>query len=425
MIFRTCALAGLVLLGACGSHGGTTGSASSDGVWPGFVELGAFGRECTAAMATEPAKAVGPLHFIPCTSGESNCEELKWDGGVTYSMGGDDLLEFDLQFVRDELGQATRLLVRHHYPVGDSWGINPYEAVLYDLASGAPLAVLRNIGGRGPFGEGSDCFVVPIASTHGLWLVGAQSRSDSVLAAHIAVPGPLSSPFRAVPVDATYLSNAALAFDDRLALSQSDGKIVMAAADGSAGSAYGPGQRVWLAGVVGDRFLAVNDKGAGGPHYFVLDRTLQFAEYGGTDSLSTDGARVAFTRSGAAGLEAWTVAPSDGKSEARLLATIPPPSQQPGDPTTLGLFGSAMSDGAYVLLTNAQAFGPRTGAITANVIDIGTGSVKSDQVLSDAEGAKLGELRSVIGYAQKYVWFSQATAGNGAAKVLRVRVPGL
>ena len=39
---------------------------SQASVWPGFVEIGgALGTDCTAALAADPASAIGALTFIP------------------------------------------------------------------------------------------------------------------------------------------------------------------------------------------------------------------------------------------------------------------------------------------------------------------------------------------------------------------------
>jgi hypothetical protein len=386
--------------------------------WPGFVALSGLGDACNAALATDPASVYGPLTFIPCSSGETNCQELKWDGTVTWNPAGiGDLLVFDVQFVHDDQGRATRLLVRRHYPIGDGYGPNPYEAVLYDLSSGTPLAILRN--------TALDCFVVPVASPQGLWLAGGASRSGNVVAAYLALPDGASHhdapTFRAVSVDASFLQGAVLAFDDRIALSQSDGKIVVATAAGGDASTYGPGQRVWLSATIGDRFLTVNDKASDGLHYFTLDRSMSFAPYGGKYTLTSDGLRIAYWQSTGTGFSIWSASASDGSSAPVQLATI---AGQTSGLSSLSTFGSAMADGAYVLLTTYVEGGLQTGPITATVARLDGGGVSTGQVLSGSEtDSVLPGYRQLVGYAQRSLWFAE-TGNSGFAKILRIKAPG-
>src|SRR5262245_47736288 len=411
------------LAGQGGSGG--TGGGSPASLWPGFVEIGGgLGGGCSAALASDPAAALGPLTFIPCSSGEA-CEELKWDGAIRWDpTGSGDLLEFNLQFARDAQGLATRLLVRHHYPIGSSYGPNPYEAALYDLATGLPLAVLRNVGGRGAFGGGSDCFIVPIATRQGLWLAGGPRRSDPALAGYLATPGPTTVTLAASGADATFLFNAAFAFDDRLALSQDDGKIVLVAPDGN-GSTYGPGQRVWLEGSIRDRFLTANEAPSEGPIYFGLDYALNFTPFGGRETLLTDGANVGYVKPTEVGFEVWTVSAADGQSDARLLATLIDPNMgmSPIQAPRLTLHGTAIGDGKLVVLTYmAAAFTSDTGPLTAHVIDLSTGSEDQFRALDNSPTSLLqAGARQLLAYAGGALWFGETSVGGGMGKVLRVR----
>jgi hypothetical protein len=424
-------------LGACSSSTSSSSSpsgAASQAKWPGFVPLAGLGAGCTAALAAEPANSYGPLTFIPCSSGETNCEELKFDGALTWDpTGSGDLLVFDLEFVHDDQGRSPRLLVRHHYPLGNGNSPNPYEAVLYDLASGAPLAALRNQGtGMAQSSPGTisyssaDCFVVPVASPGGLWLAGSASQGGAVVGGYLAVPGgagaTLAAPsLQPVSVDTSFLQNAALAFDDRLALSQGDGKIVVASTTGAGGAAYGPGQRVWLSGVLGDRFLTVNDKASDGRHYFTLDRSMQFAPYGGKDELSSDGARVAYWQSTSAGVSLYGVSASDGTSGPVQLATIPPPMNVIAPLMTMG---TAMGDGLYAVLTYVSPGVVDTGPVTATVANVDTRSVASGQVFSDSQTDSLFPgYRQLFGVAQGYLWFGEVGSVGGFSKVVRVKAP--
>jgi len=403
---------------------------SQASVWPGFVEIGgALGTACTAALAADPTSAIGALSFIPCTSGEA-CEELSWDGAVHWNpTGSGDLLEFDVQFARDAQGHASRVLVRHHYAIGASYGPNPYEAVLYDVASGAPLAVLRNEGSRAPTtgssgGSGMDCVVTPIATPAGLWLAGAPGRSAETVAGFVPVPG--SAPVTLVPAgaDGTFLLNAAVALDDRLALSQNDGKIVVVSREGASQSTYGPGQRVWLQDFVGDRFLTANTVG---PAYFTLDSTLQFAPYGEQQTLVTDGARVVYVKTTDTGFEASEVSAADGVSAPGVLLTLTDPSKQPGAPfgsPVLQVFGSAIGDDTLVVLTyEAPTFTSDTGPITAHIVNLATAAVQTKVVLTNSNtSAGLNGEHRLFGYAGGALWLGEYGITGGVAKVLRVRL---
>jgi hypothetical protein len=394
--------------------------------WEGFTEIGMLGKGCTAALAKEPAKAMGPMKFVPCTSGEA-CEELAWDGAVKWAPAGEDMLVFDVRFVNDERGFATHLLLRHHYPIGDNYGPNPYEAVLYDLSTGAPVAVVRNLGTRDLPPEngtvtigGPECLVVPVSSPKGMWLVGAVGHSDStVLTGYLPLdpPQPILLPptMRQTKADATFRFNEAFAFDDRLVLSSNDGKLVAVGVDGVDTSVLGPGQRVWLSGLVGDRVLTVNDKGTV-PKYFTLDRAMQFTEYGSGQKLYTDGTNVAFWTETDVGIEAWTASASDGKPKD-LLTTIPNPM---GD--TLSVLGAVLGDGAFALLTRSNPLLSTSTAITAHVIDLSTGAHTSAVVLQNVKA--FDDPPAFLGYAQRYFWFRQESSSNSVEKIVRIKAPG-
>jgi hypothetical protein len=391
--------------------------------WPGFVDLGAFGDQCTAAIATVPASAAGPLTFIPCTSGEANCEEVKWDGAITWAPAGENLLVFDMQIVFNEAGQSTRLLLRHHYPptttAGTGYGTLPYEAVLYDLASGAPLFVLRNVGGTGPFGAGSNCFVVPVASPDGVWLAGTDGNSGKVQVAYLALPSGAFPTFRASSVDTTFVNNLAVAFDDRLATEQDDGRIVVDSM-GQSTSTYGPGEHVSLSSTVGDRFLTVNPNGSdGGVHHFTLDPSMQFATYGGSAAMVSDGAEIAYFTTAGSTLEAWTASVSDGTSGAQSLTTVSSPSCGPP-----GYFGSAVGDNTYALLTYASGSFSNTNPVTGTIVALDGGQSWSADIGAQESAFQMQGSLQFLGYAKPYLLFGEVGDAVGLSKIVRIRAPG-
>src|SRR5580698_1422139 len=81
------ACAALVACGSLDGSGSNTAT-SQPSPWTGFNRIAALGNGCTASLAADPAAAMGPLTFIPCTSGEAQCEELRWDGAVQWDPGG-------------------------------------------------------------------------------------------------------------------------------------------------------------------------------------------------------------------------------------------------------------------------------------------------------------------------------------------------
>lgn len=433
--WRALGMLGCATLVACGSQVGSgpndagmpqPGPPSSPSPWTGFNLIAALGSGCTASLAANPAAAAGPLTFIPCTSGEAQCEELQWDGAVQWDPGGGgDQLVFDVQFVHDQAGQATRALVRHHYPIGNGYGPNPYEAVLYDLSSGAPLAVLRNNGtqaGESGVESTDDCFVIPVASPDGLWLVGARGQSaTSMLAAYLDGPGAAAPTFLPVQVDSTFLNNAALAFDNRIALSQDDGKIVVADTNGNDKGVYGPGERVWLSSTIGDAFLTLDDQASGGDQYFTLNPSMVFAPYGGSDPLTSDGVHIAYWKASSSGIEAWTADAADGVTGATELAEVPSAS---GEFEVLTYFGGALDRGKYALLTNVQGETSDTGPVTATVVSVDGGAAETGQVLADAgTDPLLPGYRQLIGFAGGYLWFTEVGDLGGVSKILRVKAP--
>jgi hypothetical protein len=396
-------------------------------LWTGFTRITAFGSGCTAALADDPATAMGPLTFIPCTSGEAQCEELRWDGAVHWDPGGSgDMLVFDVQFVHDATGRATRVLVRHHYPIGDGYGPDPYEAVLYDLSSGVPLAVLRNNGTQastdGIESGGGDCLAIPVASPHGLWLIGGQDRSAAMVAAYLDEPGSVSPAFHPLQVDASFLTNAAIAFDDRLAVSQDDGKIVVADTQGGDNGVYGPGERVWLWSTIGDRFVVVNDKASDGDHYYTLDSSMAFARYGGTDPIATDGVHIVSRKTTAGGIEAWTADAADGTTNATMLASVPSVTSAFD---SLTYFGDALDQGTYALLTDVQGDGSdSTGPVTATVVPVSGGTAATGTAFADAENdSLLPGYRQLVGFAGGYLWFAEVGDLSGFSKIIRMKAP--
>jgi hypothetical protein len=261
-----------------------------------------------------------------------------------------------------------------------------------------------------------------VASPDGLWLVGAQGQSaTSMLAAYLDGPGAASPTFLPVQVDSTFLNNAALAFDDRIALSQDDGKIVVADTSGNDKGVYGPGERVWLSATIGDDFLTLNDQASDGDQYFTLDRSMAFSPYGGSDPLTTDGVHIAYWKTSSAGLEAWTADAADGTTNATKLTEVPAVSSAFEH---LAFFGAALDRGTYALLTNVQGETSDTGPITATVVSVDGGAAQTGHVLAEAgTDPLLPGYRQLIGFAGGYLWFTEVGDLGGVSKILRVKAP--
>src|SRR5262249_51689905 len=152
-------------------------------------------------------------------------------------------------------------------------------------------------------------------------------------------------------------------------------------------------------------FLTVNPAG---PRYYTLDTSLQFAPYGDSAQLLTDGVNVVYILTTGTGFEIGTVSAFDGISESQVLATLFDPATQPGWPSIgpgyLTVFGTAVGDGKVIVLTYSS-ISSDTGPITANVIDLASGELSSSIVLSNsATPSNFPGARPFLGYAAGWLW---------------------
>src|SRR5262245_21191468 len=137
----------LVTSGCSGGSWAWPGYSPEDGEYPatapkleGFHLYSELGRSCRAAVDLSPADHYGSLSFIPCTTGEAGCEQLDWDGQLSWDpTGSGDMLKFSLQLGFASSGELRHLLITHQYPTKTTDGI-PFEAVAYEATSGVPVA---------------------------------------------------------------------------------------------------------------------------------------------------------------------------------------------------------------------------------------------------------------------------------------------
>ncbi len=270
-------LVAVLLLGSfgCGvsNTGGTeqgaggVGGEAADPRLEGFTRLTGLGEACMAAVSDAPATKYTPLAFIACLSGEADCQQPKWDGELTWDPVGDgDMLEYSLQASSDDAGTVTRLLITKQYPHSKASSGTPQEAVVYDLANGSPLAAFRRLldagsvtGGRSASGERS-CDIVPVATQSNVVLLATPSSGSEVLWASTPYADAAMPPtLRPLGADASVMLSPAFGSLDVAGVGQDDGGVWrLDAVRGTALSARGDTQRLFLDAVAGDELLLRN-----------------------------------------------------------------------------------------------------------------------------------------------------------------------
>jgi hypothetical protein len=247
-----------------------------NGLLAGFVRYSTLGSGCTAAVAVSPAEHYRPLSFIPCPTGEAGCGELAWDGPVRWDpIGTGDMLEFSVQVGLDATGASSRLLVTHQYPTGNTSGI-PYEAVAYDVKSGAPIAAWRNLGddddgtpGSASSG-GSDCLVNVGVGESSTIVVAKRSDAATIGFAVASLEHPSDArTFTTIDVDESVMDRPLFAGGNTAALERADGRLYRVdLSTGANVASYGPNIRVWLAGVAGTDVLTRSANPAADGYYW-------------------------------------------------------------------------------------------------------------------------------------------------------------
>jgi hypothetical protein len=190
----------------------------------------------------------------------AGCEELRFD--AAFLRPG--LSGFDFAVAFDPLGVASRLLVVHRGALDDPRAQLPVEAVVYEIATGAPTLVWRNAGDAPEEGVYNSnprhCLITPAISNDHVSALAAPSGSNQLSVGRIAHSAPMAPlAFRETVADLSSITRP-LATDQIVAAIQDDGLIHRFAFDGSADvSTYGPAVKLRLTHVVdGDVYGADN-----------------------------------------------------------------------------------------------------------------------------------------------------------------------
>ncbi len=404
----------------CGGDGGDDGGGGQAGAAAddaGFRRLSGLGERCRAAVSTTPAATYGPLRFIPCTTGETRCEEVAWGGTLTWNpTGSGDMMEFHPQPALDAQGRFTKLLARRHYPRGVTQAI-PFEAVAYDVATGQPLAAWRNgsntfEGREGDGSGGRDCEIDVGISDQRFLLIGQPTGGAPLVFSTGALDrAPDEAAFRPLPAEANAFESVLRVGYDVAAVEQADGKLVRVdLASGTVAETYGPSQRLWLDSAAGAAFVARDAQLA--PKLFRWGADGAFAPYQITGQfLRGDGVRFAWVRDGAEALEIVS-APDDGGLDldgaARVVATVP----------SAGVVRQAtLGDGVFALHVEPLELGTLPGASELYLVDLATGATLNRRL----EAGKSTEQRALFANSSTHVWLgTQRILGDEAAGMTRV-----
>lgn len=382
-----------------GNNGRTT-----DAAWSGFTRLEDLGDVCSAATAIEPSKEYSPLTWIPCASGLAGCEELKWDGVLRWDPTGDgDMLEFHARLALDSAGRATRLSVVRRYPRGPAYQGIPFEAVVYDLTSGAPLAAIRNVGSINDGGtigsESPRCELEPIPTQNGLWLVGNPSGQTSMVAGFTNYENRTAIKLRPVEASRDAFDATISGSDDVLGLEEKDGKLVRVGVDPARdASSYGPAVRVRLEQVVGTDFITSNTQPAGPTQFFRFDQNAKFTSLAIRGTLPRfDGIRVASVEQAA---NEWVVLTAPFTAASTAEVTMNEVTRITDE--DLYVVDASLGDGRLALIADV-GFGatPKRTAMLVNLD--GTGVAKREIGSAPSAASKV----SLLGNDATHVYFTE------------------
>jgi hypothetical protein len=390
---------------ACGGSG--PGSAdATPALEDGFQRYTALGETCRASVATAPANSYGSLAFVPCAWGEAYCNELKWDGAVTWDpTGSGDLLKFSLQAALDSTGAVRRLLITHQYPRTSTAGV-PSEAVAYDARTGAPVAAWRNAGD--PLGSGGpSCAInVAVGTDEALILATPSGGTDVRMARESLVKGGTAHEFEKIDAESSVMHRAPIASSNTAAFDDDSGRIWRVdLASGEVANDVGPSRRVWPVLVTGDDVLVRTATPTTDGYYSrkavgSYDHVAVLAPM-----LVADATQLAWATIANDKLEVRTVprsapAPTDA---AKVVATVDVLSPHADILMTPSIVGMSLGDGVLAIQTEVAI--ERTSMLY--VVDLAKGSVRQRAVQGGASAMKL------LANTEKQVWFGRSAYLTG------------
>ena len=403
----------------CSSKGsGSDASPAADGArWKGFLKLPDLGSPCTAAVDTAPAEHYPAMAFIPCPSGEADCEQLAWTGALSWDpTGSGDMLVFLPGHALDDAGRLSRLSLVHLYPKYSGGGGLPFETVIFDVLTGKPLAAFRNVGDVYPAGSGvvggTECAIMPVVSQAVVSVLAVASQSSKALVAHAPIERAADiAGFMSLGADATVLDGRLSSSNQVLGMEQSDGKILAVdLASDRVVAAYGPGLRVWLHGVVGGDLLAFNDKGTG-VQFFRLGPDGQFSPHPMTGRLlQTDGNTIAYLADST--LDVWR-APYSSDGANLDAGKVNVASIGTGDPVA-----STIGADQYAVLVASSALATPVDC-SVKVVDLASGNARTARL--PPQDYTPCEAHQLLAVDSAHVWIGGIS--NGRVATIRRYVP--
>jgi len=359
----------------------------------GFRLYSELGPSCRAAVALSPADLYGKLSFIPCSTGERGCEQLAWDGEVSWNpTGSRDMLQFSLQFGFASTGELRRILITHQYPTRTTDGI-PFEAVAYDAASGAPVAAFRNMGDAdiddgSSFGPSRDCLLsVGITSEAAVVLARRSGSNDIVLNQAPLEQAASARTFSPLEADDSVFRRAIFGSGKTAAFEQADGKLFsLDTTSGEIEQSYGPALRLWLSGISGDDVLTRSaNPSVDGYYWFRGADSFERLSMSATHVLA-DAIRVVWLQDDGTALKVHA-GPRDTPepSAAPVIATLP----------RGNVLGATLGEG--VLAVHSATSALSTAGSDLNLVDLATGTVQHRALTSS--GSQLRLLASSRGHA--------------------------
>lgn len=370
-----CGLGWLFVLTSC-SGGTSSSSTATEPELKGFQLYSELGRSCRAAVDLSPADHYGNLSFIPCTSGESGCEQLTWDGFVS-------LLDFSLQPGFASTGELRYILVTRQYPTKTTEGI-PFEAVVYDASSGVPVAAFRNPGDAfvdddAPGSDGSftgrnrDCLLnVAITSDTAIVLARRSGSNDIVLNQAPLEQAASVTTFSPLEADSSVFRRPILGSGTTAAFEQEDGKLFLIdTASAQVQQSYGPALRLWLSGVAGDDVLArALNPSVDGYYWFHGSDSFEHISTSAPYVLA-DATRLIWVEDGETVLNVHAAPRSapDPVASAQLIATIPHSSRP-----SASVLGVTLGEGVLAVHSIASLYSPAGSDLY--LVTLETGAVR-------------------------------------------------
>lgn len=387
---------------------------------------------CAAGAVIDPEALYGPLAFIPCTTGEANCEEPKFEARASWDpTGSGDMLLYTVTPALDDQGRVTKLFFVHQYPETDLTDGTPYEAVAFEVEAGRPVAAWLNDDSLAPTNADitngtlffSDCTIdVGVTATHFAVLAKPGDAERVLFGAGPLEPWSSEVTLQEIDADESvthlpwFLSLQTAAFE------QGDGKLFRADLNTTeVVSAYAPEQRLSLVGVAGNDVITATIVEPLTYSLFARDASFAPLSVDATYVLG-DGQRLVWLAPSAIGSDVWVATRGQGPIDTASGTVVA------GMPPATGISGVVMGDGHLAVLTGPKSTLPLISGATDEVVyllNLTDGTVRLVAVPSSLSQPNAPRLLAVTA---THVWLgvglSSITLTPQFERVVRLAVTG-